>query len=280
MKNIFYVLIMGMFPIIGLAGNDGGGGFVIQCKGKPLVIQDYFEASLPNIKGVSPKLFPLDDESLKNTREIVIKRLETRTKALSERLFYSSVLFAHYDFSKSENWVSAQLDQYPDDSKTPYKDCKRLRIAFRQGSTVFVEASLVPQLSNGQIFVLELHEWLYAASRKNTSDSVRQVVRELLKSNEEFSEPRLVRLLGIMLTKWEMGEVRLKYGDLDTYSEENANSICRKYDWEYVVALFGVEVPKKLPPGVIYATPSAKKVMTRVVCSRVSDGFSGDIVQD
>jgi hypothetical protein len=183
-----------------LAGGDkaGNGGFVIQCEGQPLVVLDYYEASLSG-PGGEAQLLSLASAELAADKTVIMSRLN----ALEQ--FDTAILKNFIEVEKVDNWIFADLDIQQDDTNMPYQGCQKpVRAAYRQSDTVYVQKSVVSQLSPGQIYVLSLHEWLYAASKLPTSDKVRHVMRELLKAPKLFSQVRLQEAVTDLFSQWKI----------------------------------------------------------------------------
>ena len=219
-----------------IAGQEvGNGGFVIECKNKPLMVLDYYEATLPTLNG-TPTLLSLREDNLEHSKSIIYSRLSHLST------FYGQILGTYESVLNTDNWIMADLDLGKDDTNLPYKDCiKKSRVARRQGKTVYVQKGLVSKLGKGQQFVLALHEFLYASSQKTTSEKTRHVIRELLKSEEEYDQSRFKLQIEELFSRW--GQVTYKKSGKFTEGSDSfwseLNGLCKGEGSEFAVSYTG-----------------------------------------
>lgn len=238
MNFIKYLTMLSLLiPLnMAFAGQEAGnGGFVIECKNKPLMVLDYFEASLPTLDG-TPTLLPLGENDLENSKTMIYTRLG------NVNTFFGQILGTYESILNTNNWIITDLDLGEDDTNLPYKECiKKSRVAHRQGKTVYVQKDLVSKLDKGQQFVLALHEFLYASSQKSTSEKTRHVIRELLKSEEEFDQSRFTLQIQELFSHW--GQVT--YRKKGKFTEESSsfwselNGLCKGEGAEFAVSYTG-----------------------------------------
>ena len=198
MKRLFLALTL-LMSVGALAetGREGGGGYVVACPNKPLLILDNYEATLRTISG-TPELLSLENKDLDKTKMIIRKRLHLSASFGGQ---HTLVEFEH--FLNTDDWIVVDdLNVQVDDTNTVYNGCEKIRVAHRQAKTVYVQKELVDLLSDGQIHVLALHEYLYAASELDSSERTRHVIRELLKSEKTFSRKKLSEKLSDLLPTW------------------------------------------------------------------------------
>lgn len=215
------------------AGNEGGGGYVIYCDDRPVQVLDYYEATLPGLNGV-PNLLSLNPSELEFTKQQILRRFSYIPD------YMQTILTNHRDVLNTENWIIADLDIFQDDTNVAYKGCsKMVRAAHRQNGTVYLQTEIAPSLGEEQMYILSLHEWLYASSRKNTSESVRHVIRELLKAEKEFNPSRFVNLVGDLMSSWTTIDIKKSLNISSIGSEQKLNQVCREYGAEYVTYVKG-----------------------------------------
>ena len=161
------------------AGFGAHGGNVVQCQGREPVVLDYYHASLPTLGQPAPELVDFSGLSEEQTTKNVVKMIRD--------LYFDS--FANQleenieKIGPMKNWIQADLKQV-DDANEPYMlsaSCVRKTAAVRQENVVmYGDATVINALSPAQRGLLEVHEALYLLSGKDSSETVRSLLRELL----------------------------------------------------------------------------------------------------
>lgn len=236
MRNLTVTILL-LLSMRTYAGGETGGGFVIQCAGQPLMVLDYYEATLPDLVG-KPHLLPLETERDIQIAKNTMRRRVSRTSRFSS--FQGVILNKFQEILKTEDWVVTQLNIGSDDTNTPYKECQqKFRAAIRQSKTIYLEERVVPKLSNGQLFVLSWHEFLYGSSALESSEKVRHVIRELLKVDEEFSQQRLNELVAALLSRWRPVTIQTELDLKSVSNTEPMDNACRARGAEFATAYKG-----------------------------------------
>ncbi|MGE0527533.1 MAG: hypothetical protein AB7G93_05595 [Bdellovibrionales bacterium] len=184
-----FILLMGSWAAH--AGVGAHGGNTVICTGEEAVTLDYYNASLPTVGG------PADIVDIRGwNQDQIVEFVRSRFEgSLFQQLFDEAMM----KFGPLSSWPLASLKDV-DDGGEPYflpDHCKRVTGAVRDGNTIFIDPTIISQLSEAQRGLLYVHEMLYWISGENSSAPVREMLRTLLRQSPSASEiATAVQLVG------------------------------------------------------------------------------------
>lgn len=174
---------LALLPYVAHAGTEGHGGNAVICNGKSPVVLDYYNATLPTLGNVAPKLIDISQYSTQQVLDLADQQL--RNTIYMKKDLDSALA----EIGPMNDWTSVSLNQV-DDSLEPYTlppGCKRQTAAVRQDPVLmYGDPAVINLMSPAQRGVLLLHEAIYliAARRgQNNSINVRTLVKAILEQN-------------------------------------------------------------------------------------------------
>lgn len=192
MKKI--LLILTIIAVQAFAGDKGNGGSGVDCLGEDLVTLDYYQATMVKRNGQTARLINVNSLSYEDIHRHINDRLRPITK------FYAKYNSSKIILGSNQEWIEAPTD-IPADSGKPYllkEGCKEVGLAIQHDDIVYGNSTYLDVMSQGQLVLIELHEWLYNIAIHagwNESAIVRKAIKEILKIDGEYSEYKLERIL-------------------------------------------------------------------------------------
>jgi hypothetical protein len=206
MKKILLLVSLLMLAHINAfaGGAESHGGQVVICPGKEPVMLDYYQATLPTQAEGKPDLVDISKMSSDDVLSLFKSRIENAGQLWGE---YDNALEV---LGPIDTWLEGNL-QFVSDSDPAYtlpQNCTLQQVAVRQDSTMYVDPTVLQQLSPAQQGILRAHEALYyVASQVNgrtSSIEVRMVIRNLLMKNIDIvALSKTVHEMGSNLFWWE-----------------------------------------------------------------------------
>ena len=177
--NLFFTVFLLTARAFASDGVGAHGGNVILCQGKPTVTLDYYNAALPTPLGPADII---DVESM--TFDQVVEFFSNRLvgTALGLKLERAAEVLGKFN-----SWRVADIKDI-DDANEPYipaPNCERKTGAIRQGDFIYLDRTILPQLSQAQRALLYLHELLYFIKGGDSSQPIREFFSVALKREIE-----------------------------------------------------------------------------------------------
>jgi len=232
-KILMLVSILMLAHIQAFAGGaESHGGQVVICPGKEPVMLDYYQATLPTQAEGKPDLVDISKMSSDDVLTLFKSRIENAGQLWGE---YNNALEV---LGPINTWLEGNL-QFVSDSDPAYtlpQNCTLQQVAVRQDSTMYVDPTVLQQLSPAQQGILRAHEALYyVASQVNgrtSSVEVRMVIRNLLMKNVDIvALSKTVHEMGSNLFWWEDFSNGLTY-----YSEKGDRTAVLQLLYSYLVS--------------------------------------------